>query len=230
MKIAVLDLTTHPLPLLAGQPRVGAQVIGWARQGLPRADFVCHDIAEGGAPLPAPEDFDGLILSGSEFGVYDETPWMAPLRALLLATRAAGKPIFGICFGHQIMADTFGGRAERAHDPILGARRYTFGGRAVDVHVWHQDQVTAVPPGARVTGSADYCPVGALEYDFPAASVQFHPEYSEAHLRTLFDLFLGTAVSEEARAAALASFEGAQVAPDVAAAELAALFDSPSGD
>lgn len=224
MRIAVLDLTTHPEPLLSGLPRVGAQVADWMRRGLPEADYACYGIAEEGAALPAVEAFDGLVLSGSEFGVYDDVPWMQPLRQLLRETREAGKPIFGICFGHQIMADVFGGKAEKMHDPVMGRQHFTFEGREVEAHVWHKDQVTQVPPGATVVGSAPYCPVGALSYDFPAASVQFHPEYSEAQLRALYDRFAGTEITEAQRDTALASFEGSRVSPDLAAAEMAAFF------
>ena len=225
MKIAVMDLTTHPEPLLSGLPRVGEQVVAWMKRGLPEATYRWYAVAEDGEALPQVEDFDGLVLSGSEFGVYDDVPWMAPLRQLLLDTKAAGKPIYGICFGHQLMADTFGGKAEKVHAPVMGAQRYAFEGRDVDVHVWHKDQVTEVPPGATVTGAASYCPVGALAYDFPAASVQFHPEYSERQLRALYDRFTGIGeVDPDDRDKALASFEGAAVSPDLAAAEMGDFF------
>ena len=114
MRIAVLDLTTHPEPLLSGKPRVYEQLIAWISQGLPEAEYLPYDIAENHAPLPDVADFDGLLLSGSEFGVYDDTPWMAPLRQLLCDTKAAGKPIYGVCFGHQLMAEVFGGKAEKS--------------------------------------------------------------------------------------------------------------------
>ncbi|MEM7438939.1 MAG: type 1 glutamine amidotransferase [Pseudomonadota bacterium] len=224
MKIAVLDLTTHPAEL-AGFPRVWEQIVAWLSPALPEAEMIPFDVAQGGAPLPKPADFDGLLLSGSEFGVYDDTPWMAPLRQLLLDTKAAGKPIYGICFGHQLMADTFGGKAEKAvQGNQLGARSFDLGGTAASAMVWHQDQVTAVPAGATVTGSASYCPVGALAYDFPAASVQFHPEYREPHLRQLYDIFLGSAVTAEERATALASFDDHTVAHDLQAQETAAFL------
>ena len=113
MRIAVLDLTGHPVPMLEGLPRVGEQTVEWIAPEMPDAEFALIDVVEGGAPMPRLDTFDGLLLTGSEFGVYDETPWMEPLRQLLRDTKEAGKPIFGICFGHQIMADTFGGKAER---------------------------------------------------------------------------------------------------------------------
>lgn len=224
MKIAVLDLTSHP-NVLDGKPRVWQQIAAWLSPALPEAEIVPFDVQDGGEALPAPEVFDGLLVSGSELGVYDETPWMVPLRELLLATKEAGKPIYGICFGHQIMADTFGGKADLAGlGTQLGARVFDMAGKSVNSLVWHQDQVTKVPPGATVTARADYCPIGALEYDFPAASVQFHPEYREETVQEYCRIFAGSELTEELVAAALSSLEDVKVAEDLQAAEAAAFF------
>lgn len=225
MRISILDLTEHPLPLLEGLPTVGAQISAWLGPALPEAALTAHSINSEAAPLPEVGDFDGLVVSGSELGVYDDVAWQAPLRRLLLEVRDAGKPVFGICFGHQIMADVYGGKAELADKgTVVGARRFSTPDGEVDAHVWHKDQVTRVPPGARVTMFADHCPVGGLDYDFPARSVQFHPEYSESHLRELFargrDLFLSGYEAD----GAITSFEGAQVRRDLMAHEVAGFF------
>ena len=110
MRIAVLNKTGHPLPLFAGLPRAGTQIINWLSTELPEAEFYSVSIEADNEELPEPDNFDGLTVSGSEHGVYDSRPWMAPLSNLLLKTKQASKPIYGICFGHQIMADTFGGK------------------------------------------------------------------------------------------------------------------------
>ncbi len=227
MKIAVLDLTGHPLPLLEGMPRVGAQIINWLSPSFPEAQFRSYDIEAGGEALPKTADFDGLLLSGSEYGVYDDRAWIAPLRALLVQTKAAAKPIYGICFGHQIMADTFGGKAEKSKiGNVVGARTFEFEDRAVDAHVWHKDQVTQVPEGATVTASASHCPVGALAYDFPAASIQFHPEYTDPHLRELFRRGAGRPdfLGHDEAEAAVASFEASDVKADLMAKQVADFF------
>ena len=83
-RIAILDLTTHPADRLHGVQRVWERISGWLSPSLPDAVLIPFDIAEGGSVLPATGDFDGLIVSGSEYGVYDQTEWMLPLRRLLL--------------------------------------------------------------------------------------------------------------------------------------------------
>lgn len=224
MRIAVLDLTHQPSPLLDGVPRVGETIIDWLAPELPEARFTPIGVVYGEA-LPEHSAYDGFVVSGSEFGVYDATPWMAPLRGFLLAARDARQPIFGICFGHQIMADTFGGLAEKAScGNVVGRRIYRVDGVNLPAHVWHQDQVTRVPPGATVTGTADYCPIGVLEYEFPGLSVQFHPEYTQSRLERLFSLGRDRFISAEAVDAALASFQDGDVDSRLFASETAAFF------
>jgi len=224
-RIAILDLTTHPADRLHGVQRVWERISGWLSPSLPDAALIPFDIADGGGGLPATGDFDGLIVSGSEYGVYDQTEWMLPLRRLLLDTRDAGKPQFGICFGHQIMADCFGGRAEKAAiGRIVGAREFTAAGQRFSAHVWHQDQVTAVPPCAQVTAYADYCPVGALDYEFAARSVQYHPEYDAAHLQDLFARGRDYFIDGPSADAAAAEIAKATVSVDLDAGDVAAFF------
>ena len=74
-------------------------------------------------------------MSGSEHGVYDSRPWMSPLRKLLLETKKAGKPICGICFGHQMMADTFVGKAEKSQiGNVVGVRQFDFNTELSDTY------------------------------------------------------------------------------------------------
>ena len=225
MKIAILDLTGHPLPMLENLPRVCDLISEWLFPFLPEANFKCFDIEEKRQNLPQITDFDGLLISGSEHGVYDATCWNRPLRSLLIEAKTAMKPIFGICYGHQIIADTFGGRVEKADiGEIIGAKSFDFGSHCADAHVWHRDQVSIVPPQARVIASSSYCAVGALNYDFPAASVQFHPEYSECHLRELFERGVNHFLIEEQVVAAIESFEMANVSQDLMSKETANFY------
>lgn len=221
MRLAILDCVA-PDALVAKYGPTGDVVAAWLRRGLPEAKTARIDLPAGDPP-PAPEAFDGYVISGSEKGVYDDTPWMAPLRRFLEDVRGR-RPVLGICFGHQIMADVWGGRAEKLDIGfITGAQRFDLNGRPVMAHVAHQDQVTAAPPAARVIASTPYCPVAGLAYDFPALSVQFHPEYREGFVDDMIDMFGEQLMSAEEIAAAKASLKG-EVGPDLFAEEAAAFF------
>lgn len=223
MKVAILDLIELPIEKGGGDV-VSRAIIDWLSPALPEAELEVIRIAAG-ADFPEPDDFDGFVLSGSEKGVYDQTTWMESLRQLLLRIRDQRVPLFGICFGHQIMADTFGGKAELAGlGHVVGVRQFNIQGQTVPAHVWHQDQVTQVPPGARVLGSSDHCPVGVLAYDFPALSVQFHPEYTAEFISWSINVCDEKDLSPETARTALESVSGGNVRPDLMAADAARLF------
>jgi GMP synthase-like glutamine amidotransferase len=164
---------------------------------------------------PGAGDFDALLITGSAAGAYDPLPWIAPLKAFLNEARA--KPMVGICFGHQIMAEAFGGHVEKsAKGWGVGLNRYT----VLEREPWmdaaaefaipasHQDQVTALPPGARVIAASDFTPYAALAYaDGPAISFQGHPEFAPAYAEALIENRRGTRFSEAQADAAVASLE-----------------------
>lgn len=223
MRIAILDLSYWPPEYMSGQPRFGEVIAVWAKRGLPETEFPVFDVVEGEA-FPALENFDGFIISGSDKGVYDQASWMQELRDFLELARQIKKPLFGICFGHQIMADVFGGKAEKVSRPEVGFRKFKMDGKEVEGHVWHQDQVTEVPPGADVIASADYCPVAALAYDFPALSVQFHPEYPADYVMNFLKRSRGHILSETQTDKSVEELSQSPVSEDLFAEELGEFF------
>lgn len=185
-----------------------------------------------GAPLPAVDACDAWLVTGSKFGVYDPEPWIAPLKDFLRRAYAAGVPLIGVCFGHQLMADALGGRAEKFSGGwSVGRQRYElvgdapFGAEAsldgaLTLHAFHQDQVTAPPPDAKVLARSEACAYAALAYGEPAApqaiSVQAHPEFDAAYTRDLALLRRGVGLPEDVADRAIAELGG-----DVQSAEIA---------
>jgi GMP synthase-like glutamine amidotransferase len=175
-------------------------------------------VVENRLPAAAAE-CDAWLITGSRHGVYDGLPWIEPLKLFLRRARAEGVPVIGICFGHQIMAEAFGGRAEKsAKGWGVGVQEYAVGaspgwmadapGR-IAMHVLHQDQVTAVPADATRLASSPFCEYAMLAYGDPEApeaiSIQSHPEFDEAFMRAIVERIGGDRIPRETAEAALAS-------------------------
>ena len=56
--------------------------------------------------------YDGYLISGSSFGVYDNAPFISKLMHLIRQIYDAKKPLVGICFGHQFLANQLGGKVD----------------------------------------------------------------------------------------------------------------------
>jgi GMP synthase (glutamine-hydrolysing) len=139
--------------------------------------FATWAVVDGEFP-PGPEAADGWLITGSRHGAYEDHPWIPPLESLIRAIRDAGRPLVGVCFGHQIIAQALGGKVEKyAGGWSVGRTEYDFGGETIALNAWHQDQVTVLPPGATVCGTNDFCAHAALVYGDRIFTVQAHPEF-----------------------------------------------------
>jgi GMP synthase-like glutamine amidotransferase len=151
-----------------------------------------------GKNLPDPAGLDAILITGSPAGVYDDLPWMEPLKEFIRGAASAGVPQIGICFGHQIIAEALGGKVIKSPKG-WGVGRHTYDVLAcpgldaekcpasVSVAVSHQDQVIALPPGAAVIARSDFTPYAGLYYaDAPAISFQCHPEFDDTYSAALY--------------------------------------------
>ncbi|ARC35660.1 type 1 glutamine amidotransferase [Paracoccus yeei] len=140
---------------------------------------------------------DGWLLTGSRHGTYEEHAFIPPLEDFIRRAYAAGVPLVGICFGHQIIAQALGGRVEKFPGGwSIGPQDYDFDGETVTLNAWHQDQVVERPQDARVVASSGFCTNAALVYGDRAFTVQAHPEFDDAMIHGLIEHRSDTVPSE----------------------------------
>ncbi len=150
-------------------------------------DFAIYPVLHGQFPASV-NDCDGWLITGSRHGAYEDHPWIPPLEDFIRASYAAGVPMVGVCFGHQIIAQAMGGRVEKyAKGWSAGATTYDFGGESVKLNAWHQDQVVQKPDSATRIASNDFCENAALLYDDRMFTVQAHPEFDARFMEGLIE-------------------------------------------
>lgn len=170
---------------------------------------------------------DGWLLTGSRHGAYEDHTFIPPLEAFIRRAYAAGVPQVGICFGHQIIAQALGGKVVK--HPLgwaVGTQDYDFEGQRITLNAWHQDQVVALPPDARVIGRNEHCEVAALAYGDRAWSVQAHPEFDDAFIQGLMDT-RGKGVVPDALLGQAARGMGAPKDAGLIADRIEAFFKAP---
>jgi GMP synthase-like glutamine amidotransferase len=214
MKIGILAAGRPPralIPQFGDYTRMFEQLLDgrgydWASYNVPAGDFP-----------ERPEACDAYIVTGAAAGVYDGDAWIGQLLDFLRAARGRTK-LVGICFGHQAMAQAFGGAVVKSDKGWgIGLHRYEVLGGVADRRAWmdagggfalaasHQDQVVEVPPGAEVLAGSGFCPNGLLAYDPGSISCQLHPEFAPAYSIALIEGRKGQRFAEAEADAAIES-------------------------
>ncbi|NBB72928.1 MAG: type 1 glutamine amidotransferase [Bacteroidetes bacterium] len=153
--------------------------------------------------------YDAVIISGSQSSVYHDEPWMAELATWVRSAIAAGLPVLGVCWGHQLLAEILGGtvddrgayelgyvEVEQVHDdPLFEDVPTPFVAFAT-----HSDEVMALPDDVTVL-ARNASGIQAFRKD-RVYGVQFHPEYD---MRTAEDMIQRKDISMRAMQAALDS-------------------------
>jgi len=132
------------------------------------------------------DSIKAVILSGSPFSVREERALHPELDKFI-----GKRPVLGICYGAQYIAQHYGGRVERSETREYGKANLgrihesegLFAGLEVGSQVWmsHGDTIKALPEQFELLASTADVEVAAYgskpgAFDLPVYCIQFHPE------------------------------------------------------
>jgi GMP synthase (glutamine-hydrolysing) len=151
------------------------------------ADISVFKLSAGELPPPPAADrasFDGVVISGSQTSVYEDREWIHGVTEWVRQVHSHGRPMLGICWGHQLLAQALGGRVVDMQEYELGYRTVERLGddplmhgipRTITAFETHADRVAELPAGSRTLARNDF---GVQAFRLGSTyGVQFHPEY-----------------------------------------------------
>jgi len=151
--------------------------------------------------LPTPEDYAGILITGSPAMVSHRTDWSENTAAWLREAYQQNLPLFGVCFGHQLLAHALGGEVgPNPYGRHIGTVDVTLTGCGLNdalfaplaennaVHVTHMERVLEPPTGARILATTAADPHHALYFGKRAWGSQFHPEFTAPIMRIYVEM------------------------------------------
>lgn len=169
--------------------------------GFGPATTITVNVPRGERPA-LPGYYRGIVITGSHSMVTDNESWMEPLCEWLRSALEDEVPVFGVCFGHQVMAHALGGVVEDnpnggevgtfdimlteagKRDPFLIGLPETF-----PANLSHRQSVVTPPPGAVTLATSQLDAHQILRYGPKAISVQFHPEFDSTAMLAYLDMY-----------------------------------------
>lgn len=136
------------------------------------------------------ESIKAVILSGSPFSVTEQKALKADLDAVI-----GKKPVLGICYGAQLIAEHFGGKVAPSNKREYGKAKlrpvsttdHFFEGVGSASQVWmsHSDTVVKIPPQFELLAGTESIEVAAFKskngsFGAPVYCIQFHPEVTHS--------------------------------------------------
>lgn len=154
---------------------------------------------DAGEALPEPAEIAGAVITGSAAMVTERADWSERTAGWIRDAMDAETPLFGVCYGHQLMAHALGGTVGwLPAGREIGTESITrlAPGEVPDfrelpssfpAQTTHRQSVLQPPPGAEVLARSQRDPHQLLRYAPHALSSQFHPEFTPDFMRAYIE-------------------------------------------
>lgn len=155
--------------------------------------FGCETLEN--SPLPK-----ALIIFGSASHVTENLKWQIDLASYAKKLIEQGVPTLGICFGHQLMAQAYGGEVDfvdhETKKKFSGLRKVKFendfyrlkSGEEYSFVVSHAQEVKKIPDCFELVATSSDCRFDAIRHKtLPYIGTQFHPEASDHFIQTVLN-------------------------------------------
>jgi GMP synthase (glutamine-hydrolysing) len=174
-------------------PRERGDFEHWIMAGmrLPQAQFLIRDVMSG-EQLPPCGNIAAAVVTGSAAMVTDKLAWSEYASTFLREAADRELPVFGICYGHQLLAHSLGGVVDyhpKGREIGTTKVQLTAAGKAdplfanlpaeFAVNVSHRQSVVGLPAGAEVLAANSFDRHHAVRFSKTVWGVQFHPEFAE---------------------------------------------------
>lgn len=182
---------------------------------------------DAGEALPEPAKIAGAVITGSAAMVTESADWSEHTAGWIRDAMKAETPLFGVCYGHQLMAHALGGTVgwlpagreigtesmtRLSPDDAPGLRELP---ALFPAQTTHRQSVLEPPRGAEVLARSQRDPHQLLRYAPNALSSQFHPEFTPDFMRAYIEVRADTlreeGVDPDALLAAVSETEAARL-------------------
>jgi GMP synthase-like glutamine amidotransferase len=169
------------------QEEYSTLIMEFSRRVFPDKLVKDYKVAQGEWPQSI-DECEVWLITGSPKAAYDPDPWIEELKKFVVRLDAHKKKLIGICFGHQVISAALGGEVIQSPKGWgVGVREFEITQQQkwmkpplqqVSLLFSHQDQVVALPKGAKLLAQDGFCEFQMYQLADHILTLQGHPEFS----------------------------------------------------
>lgn len=198
MHIAILNSNTDRSEFAKDWPDDFGKFSTLLREARPDWEFSHYDMIFEQHPQDLTA-YDGYIVTGSPASVNSGEAWIKSEVAIVKELIKLKKPVFGACFGHQLIAQALGTKVVdnpsgwefgKIMTHVVNRPDWMQDASDQSVEQWamyaaHTEQVSGLPEGATLLCQNEQCAIGGFAIGNTVFTTQYHPEITDEFIEAL---------------------------------------------